>query len=80
MVWDGENAVGLNKLLFLYINVYSVHFVILFSLVTLGVSHLALSWDVLHRLAGVTTITIGGMGPGCAVLVGIVVRYTLLYI
>ena len=26
------------------------------------------------------TVTIGGMGPGCAVLVGIVVCYILLYI
>ena len=25
-------------------------------------------------------VTVGGMGPGCAVLVGIVVRYTRLYI
>ena len=29
---------------------------------------------------GLLTITISGKGPGCAMLVGIVVHYTLLYI
>ena len=54
-------------------NFYSVHFVIIFSLGTLGVSHLALSWDLLHRTAGAQHLvlklarrTLGGDPGGSA--------------
>ena len=39
MVWDSENVVGLNKLLFLPINVCSIQFCNHLFLGTLGVSH-----------------------------------------
>ena len=67
MVWDGENAVGLNKLLFLYINVCFVHFVIIFSLGTLGVSHFVLSWGVPHS-------TVGAQHVACVSQVAVLVK------
>ena len=52
MVWDGENEVGLNKLLFLY-NMFALsNSVIIFSLGTLGVSLFGPILGVLHRTAG----------------------------
>ena len=53
MVWDGENGVGLNKSLFPVYYHLLCHFVVIFSLGTLGVSLLGPILGMLHRTAGV---------------------------